>query len=73
MTLDNGIRCETYRDRRGGYLGRIAVYEQGTRLYCVTGRVLRLSRGDAMQDARRMAHDLTVQQFLHPSSSLKGA
>ena len=63
MKIINGIRCETFRDRQGGYLGRIAIYEQGKRLYSITLPVIRIARGDALQDARKEAHDLTVRNF----------
>jgi hypothetical protein len=66
----DGIRCETIKQRtrppdaQPYYIGRIAIYEQGKRLYVITGPIMRLSRGDAMKDASIMAHDLRVQNFL---------
>ena len=68
--MKDGIRCETIKQRmrppdaQPHYIGRIAVYEQGKRLYVVTGPIVRISRGDAMNDANMMAHDLRIQNFL---------
>jgi hypothetical protein len=60
--MTNGIKSETVK-RGADYIGRIAVYEDGKRLYSVETEIRRLSRGDALQDAQQAAHDLIVSNF----------
>ena len=63
--LTNGIRCEALRITSrhwtdGCYRGRIAVYEDGKRLYTITSIFFCISRGDALDDARHMATSLIL-------------
>jgi hypothetical protein len=58
--MKTGIKSETIK-RGNDYIGRCAVYEDGKRLYSFETEVRRLSRGDALTDARKAAHDLIVE------------
>lgn len=57
--MDNGIKCESVK-RGSDYFGRVAVYENGKRLYSFTTPVRRLSRGDAIKDAHMEAHNMQM-------------
>jgi hypothetical protein len=46
------------------YKGRTICYENGRRLWQQTSTIYRMSRGDALADAQRMAHDHIVSQFI---------
>lgn len=63
--MDNGIKIGTVKYHTQGYAGRIAIYGDGKRLYSLTAKIMRVSRGDAKQDARTMAHDLLKESFLN--------
>ena len=45
------------------YKGRTICYENGRRLWQETSKIVRFSRGDALIDAQRMAHDHIVANF----------
>lgn len=70
--MENGIKSDSVKIpvsefygpvRNWGYLGRIAVYENGNRLWSKRSSIIRLSRGDSLKDARIMAHDLILESF----------
>lgn len=50
-------------DGKPSYKGRTICYENGRRLWQETSKIFRLSRGDALNDARRMAQDHVVANF----------
>ncbi len=68
--MDNGIKCETVKVKNG-YKARIAIYENGKRLYTVLGEVVLIARGDALKEAFKMAHDLRVANFLNGEEIVK--
>lgn len=63
--MDNGIKSETVKYHAHGYAGRIAIYQDGERLYSLTAKIMRVSRGDAKHDAQTMAQDLLRESFLN--------
>jgi len=66
--MDTGIRCETRRLSPYGarladsdYIGRIVAYENGRRLWAEETGIHRLSRGDALKDARTLASERLLE------------
>lgn len=67
--LKNGVRLECVRkyiNDKVDYVGRIAVYENGKRLYSVSNKVRRLTRKDAMLDAKQAAIELLKSNNVQP-------
>ena len=56
------VRKETTK-RGQYYFGRIAIYENGKRLYTIPCGIARLSRGDAMRDASIAATQFLLHNF----------
>jgi hypothetical protein len=69
-TMKDGFKCfarkRLSRYSRFGveYRGGISFWENGRRLWGETSPVRRLSRGDALRDARQMASDAVVSSFV---------
>jgi hypothetical protein len=59
----SGIQCKTRRLGERDYVGFIQVIEDGRYLWSESSGIRRLSRGDALTDAQRMAHDRIARQF----------
>lgn len=62
MNIDR-LTFHTRKTLAGDYSGRVRVYHEGGH-YDVRSEIRRLSRGDALQDARRLGHDLIVENFV---------
>jgi hypothetical protein len=45
------------------FKGHTACYENGVKLWGETSPISRLSKSDALRDAKNMAHNFIVQQF----------
>ena len=60
--MKDGIKSSTIKAGEG-YRGRITVYSDGHRCYCLTSKILCISRGDALRAAMIMAHDLVIERF----------
>lgn len=77
--MDNGLRLETVKRNvapfqhgtmtlTAEYFGRVAMYENGKRIFTHRSPIRRISRGAAMADARMLAHDLAVTKFFNEST-----
>lgn len=78
--MENGMKCEVVTkkvqpyewngmtlDRE--YVGRACVYENGKKLFCNTSSIRRVSKGGALKDAHRVAHDLAVTKFFNEQTA----
>lgn len=54
-----GFKCAAQRYGRISYRGRVTCYENGRRLWSEMSPITRLTRDDALDDARGMARDYT--------------
>lgn len=69
MARFSGFKNTTFRascyspDGLPCYTGRTICYEDGRRLWQETSKIVRKSRGDALRDAQRMAHDRIIANF----------
>lgn len=62
MNKLTGYRCKV-RKLGNTFKGYVVVFDAGRRMYQLTARIVRLSAGDAMTDARNLANELAVIKF----------
>ena len=55
--MKNQVKIETVR-KGESYIGRVAVYTDGRRLYTYRTNIKRLTREDALRDAEQEANDM---------------
>jgi len=63
MDQKTGFSCRTRRLGDMAYKGYVVVFDEGRRMYSLSARIVRLSRGDALQDARQLATELAIVRF----------